>query len=434
MSFDTPIVSATNLSKVYHIYESPRARMLQFFYGKKKKLYREFWALQNIDFTVNRGETIGILGRNGSGKSTLLQILAGILTPTSGSMDISGRVTALLELGAGFNPDFTGRENVFLNASIFGVSQEDIQNRFDDIASFADIGDFIDQPVKTYSSGMYARLAFSVAMSMDPEILIVDEILSVGDVFFQARCMQKMDSFRENGGTILFCTHDTYAVERICTRALVLSQGTKVYEGATAEGVNVYYKMSREEKSSHSTLQLSNNVAARDAGLELVITPHKNSPIEVRRDNIVTDDSVYISNVFICADSGDDQTLFQVGDWMTVHLEVVFFKDMDSVDFGVGLRDKAGILIGGAHSFYNNSTINVVLANEKRTLTARIKLDVEPREYLLVAGIARHESVEAYTECYGMYDFAMLTVVGSRKFWGGAGLPSSTTETYDLLN
>lgn len=430
MSSETAIF-AHDISKVYHIYEKPRDRLLQLFLGDRRKLYREFWALRNISLTINRGETVGILGRNGSGKSSLLQILAGTLTPTSGAIDINGRVTALLELGAGFNPDFTGRENAFLNAAIFGVPETVIRNRFDDIAAFADIGEFIDQPVKTYSSGMYARLAFSVAMSMDPEILIIDEILSVGDVFFQARCMQKMDSFRENGGTILFCTHDTYAAERICTKTVVLHQGSPVYEGNTAEGVNVYYKMSRQEQALTTKTQSSTPVdkTTADSSTSHLLPAHL--AVEVRRNNVVTDGSAYIDKIFVCSSDGTHQTSFQVGDWMTVHLEVIFKEDFAALDFGVGIRDKSGILIGGAHSFYDNSSVQSVRANEKRLLTARIKLDVEPREYLLVAGIARHESLQAYTECYGVYDFLMINVIGDRKFWGGAGLPSSTKKEQD---
>lgn len=235
MSSETLAVWAEDLGKRYDVYDRPSDRLRQFFLphwhrftGREPSRYgREFWALRGISFELPRGSALGIVGRNGSGKSTLLQLVTGILRPTEGSIEVQGRVAALLELGSGFNPDFTGRENVYLNAALLGLHRAQVDARFDRIAAFADIGDFIEQPVKTYSSGMFVRLAFAVVAHVDADILIVDEALAVGDAFFSQKCMRFFRTFRENGGTLLFVSHDSGAVTTLCSRALWLERGTK---------------------------------------------------------------------------------------------------------------------------------------------------------------------------------------------------------------
>ena len=238
MSSDIAI-RVTGLSKCYQIYDNPRDRLLQMLMRGRKKFYREFWALRNVSFDVKRGETVGIIGRNGSGKSTLLQMICGTLGPTSGVVEVEGRIAALLELGAGFNSDFTGRENVYLNGSVLGLTREEIDARFDKIAAFADLGDFIDQPVKTYSSGMYVRLGFAVMAHVDADILIIDEALAVGDVFFTQKCMRFLRKFMEHG-TVLFVSHDTGAVQNLCSKAIWLDQGVMRFEGSTKDAAARY--------------------------------------------------------------------------------------------------------------------------------------------------------------------------------------------------
>jgi lipopolysaccharide transport system ATP-binding protein len=223
MSSDIAI-KVDNLCKFYHIYDQPRDRLWQMLMRGRKQFYREFWALNNVSFTINKGETVGIIGRNGSGKSTLLQLICGTLNPTSGSILINGKVAALLELGAGFNPEFTGKENVYLAASLYGLKEETITSRFKQIQDFADIGDFIEQPVKTYSSGMFLRLAFAVIAHVDADILVIDEALAVGDAFFTQKCMRFLRKFMENG-TLLFVSHDSSAVVNLCQRAIWLVEG-----------------------------------------------------------------------------------------------------------------------------------------------------------------------------------------------------------------
>jgi lipopolysaccharide transport system ATP-binding protein len=234
------LISAQNLSKQYHIYEKPQDRLLQILMRGRKQYYRDFWALKDVNFEVKRGETIGIVGRNGSGKSTLLQLLCGTLHPTTGGVEVNGRVAALLELGAGFNPVFTGRENVYLNGVILGLTNAEIDERFDEIAAFADIGPFIDQPVKTYSSGMYVRLAFAVAIQVEPNILIVDEALAVGDAQFQAKCLNRIRDMQSQGVSILFVSHDMTSVRNLCDRAIWLENG-HVREQGTVVPITARY-------------------------------------------------------------------------------------------------------------------------------------------------------------------------------------------------
>jgi len=225
------VIKAKNLTKSYRLYDSHLDRVKEAFHPFRKKYHHAFNALTNVSFEVRKGETLGIIGRNGSGKSTLLQIICGIIPPTKGEVVVNGRVSALLELGAGFNPEFTGRQNLYLNGSILGLTRKEIDARFNEIVEFAEIGDFIDQPVKTYSSGMYVRLAFAIAINVEPEILVVDEALAVGDELFRRKCYARIEEFREAGKTILFVTHDMPTVNELCARTIFLDKGELILEG-----------------------------------------------------------------------------------------------------------------------------------------------------------------------------------------------------------
>lgn len=251
MSSDTTVIRAEGLSKCYRIYGDPADRLKQKVLPHLQRLlrlpqaqyFREFWALNNVSFEVRRGETVGIIGRNGSGKSTLLQMICGTLEPTQGDVRSTGRIAALLELGAGFNPEFTGRENVFLNATVLGLRATEIHKKFSEIEEFADIGQFIDQPVKHYSSGMFARLAFAVAISVEPEILIVDEALAVGDEPFQRKCFARIEEIKRNGGSILLVSHSASNIVALCDRAILLDRGERLFTGAAKIAVNWYKKI-----------------------------------------------------------------------------------------------------------------------------------------------------------------------------------------------
>ena len=236
-------ISVRNISKKFKLFSSPKDRLLEALHPLRKKYHDEFWALSDVSFDVSRGQTLGILGRNGSGKSTLLQLIAGIFQPTSGHVTVNGRVSALLELGAGFNPDFTGRDNVLLNGAIMGVSRKEMLSKLPEIEEFADVGEFFDQPVKTYSSGMYVRVAFAAAISVTPEILIIDEALAVGDVRFQEKCFRQIRALREAGGTIIFVSHDVNIFPRLCDKVVVIDNGMVSFMGLPAESVDQYFAL-----------------------------------------------------------------------------------------------------------------------------------------------------------------------------------------------
>jgi len=402
------VISVRDVGKMYRIYEKPQDRLKQMLMWRFGRNYgHEFWAVRHVSLDVRRGETVGIIGRNGSGKSTLLQMIAGTLAPTEGEVVVRGRVAALLELGSGFNPEFTGRENVFLNGAILGISREEMAARFDEIAAFADIGEFIEQPVKTYSSGMYARLAFAIGIHIQPDIFIVDEALSVGDVFFQSRCIRKLDEYREAGGTVLFVTHDTYTLERICTRSIVIHTGNKYFEGNNADAVTAYYGLGRTDNTTAHRLETVPVSDTLDAAV-----------ISLRRDFVTGDGSAYIEEVSLLDDQGLPAQRFEIGDWMTVSLQARFNNDIDRFDIGIGLRDKAGVLIGGVHTFYSNQSFGPVKAGETQRITAKLQLSVAPNTYLLLIGIVRHTNLQEWHEFYTLWDCYAIEVKGTPQFWG----------------
>jgi len=259
---DDVVISVRNLGKMYTLYDHPQDRLKQSLFWRMGRNYgRPFWALQDVSFNVRRGETIGIIGRNGSGKSTLLEIIAGILQPTIGEVQVQGRVAALLELGSGFNLEYTGRENIFLNGAILGLSQKEIENKYDEIVSFADIGEFITQPVKEYSSGMSLRLAFAIQACIFPDILIVDEALSVGDVSFQRKCFRRLEELHDRGSCIILVSHDLNAIVNVCSKALLINNGLIVYEGVPTDVCDKYQKLLFGEDARNAALEYGDGSA-----------------------------------------------------------------------------------------------------------------------------------------------------------------------------
>lgn len=365
MSFEIAI-KVENLSKCYQIYTQPGDRLKQSLYPRLQRVvgkqpvqyYREFWALHDISFEIQRGEAVGILGRNGAGKSTLLQIIAGTVMPTSGSVKTDGRITALLELGSGFNPEFTGRENVFLNAQILGLTPEDTKNRFDDIASFADIGDFIDQPVKTYSSGMMMRLAFAVQTAVDPKVLIVDEALSVGDMFFQAKCMARISRLVESGVALLFVSHDISAVRQLCQRAVLLDRGVVRSIGTAATVSDQYVKLQLEERNQcarNTPLKIAESpvvAACLDLAGSGAPTEYASSAthdmafgqkaFEKRaRSHRVSNGDARIVNVQMLR-KGDHSTDFDFEDMVAIRVFVQFAKGLSNLNLSIKIRTIQG--------------------------------------------------------------------------------------------
>jgi lipopolysaccharide transport system ATP-binding protein len=397
---DEVAISVCNVGKMYYLYDRPQDRLKQAFLWGRKKLYREFWALRDVSFEVKKGETVGIIGRNGAGKSTLLQIVAGTLSPTTGEVVMNGRVAALLELGSGFNPEFTGRENVYMNAAILGLSREEIAARFDDIAVFADIGDFIDQPVRIYSSGMMMRLAFAVAANIDSDILIIDEVLAVGDEAFQRKCMRVLEEFQDRGGSILLVSHDTQAIVRQCQRAALLDGGHLLLVDTSKRVGDVYqrllYGSERQRRELLAALQRapgeSQIATSSDHPERLEIFKQVTSGFdEALQQPIEKSYGIGGAEIYECAmlDSvGQKVNVLVAGERYRWCYKVKFFENAVVVNFGMMLKTKDGIDVAGISSTLEGAVIPEVKAGTVMEVTFDIKMNVSPATYFLNAGVS----------------------------------------------
>lgn len=335
-------ISLTSVSKVFKRYHHPVDRLKEILLPGKQRA-EEFWALQDITLTVEKGETVGIIGRNGSGKSTLLQIIAGTLRASSGTVYVGGRVSALLELGSGFNPEFTGEQNVFFNGRILGLSHNEIEQRFDKIVAFADIGEFINQPVKTYSSGMTVRLAFAVASHTDPDILIVDEALAVGDAQFQSKCMRHIKSMQSSGTTLLFVSHDPSSVKMLCKRALLLNKGILIASGKPKDVINQYTEMLTSENEEGATSCLVNS--SREGFEEDNFSSQKESSL-YRHGN----KSVVIGDIRISDLDGREKNQFETGSIVKVSIELKVQANLPDLIVGFSLRNLLGLVVYGTNT------------------------------------------------------------------------------------
>ncbi|WP_321491624.1 ABC transporter ATP-binding protein [uncultured Desulfobacter sp.] len=356
-------IQISHVSKIYKLYDDPSGRLKEAVFRGKKR-HREFPALKDISFSVGKGETIGVIGRNGSGKSTLLQIIASIVTPTSGRIDINGRISALLELGSGFDPEFTGRENVYLNGSILGLSQKEIEDRFDQIERFADIGRFMDQPVKNYSSGMYVRLAFAVAVNVNPDILLVDEALAVGDVYFQHRCMTKIREFQKQGKTIFFVTHDTGAIIKLCTKAMLLERGEMVLFGKPDDVVQEYYRILWNGEDTGGLVgpedkefQKPENATPPEQGNVLEIKDLEEFEKIARWDKRFGNDKARITGFLLTDNKGRRQDTFKAGMEIHLSIEITANADIEMPLAGFIIKD----LLGNELIKTNSDTSGTVL-------------------------------------------------------------------------
>jgi lipopolysaccharide transport system ATP-binding protein len=367
------VVRLNNVGKCYHMYNSPADRLKQAFMRWKKKYYREFWAVQNVSMEVRRGEAIGIVGRNGSGKSTLLQIIAGTLAPTTGTVDIAGRVAALLELGSGFNFEFTGRENVYLNAAVLGFSKAEVDAKFDAIASFADIGEFIDQPVKTYSSGMLVRLAFAVQVQVEPDVLIVDEALAVGDALFQKRCYQRLDELRAKGVTLLFVSHDQESVRTLCDRAILLDHGKPVAYGSSSDVILEYRKLLHEDEKRYYAAQLDEKRASKRAS-EGASEAEGRAISSVSRPKSVRDASfgdldAEVVRVDVLDGEGEPISYVISGDPMRIRVAVRVHKQLTRANIALRIRNKQGVKMYSWGTF--NQDLAAMARGESQTMWHR---------------------------------------------------------------
>ena len=411
-------ISVRNISKSFRMYNSPAERLKELLHPFKKKYHKDFWALRDISLEIPRGTTFGIIGQNGSGKSTLLQIICGILQPTTGTVQVNGRISALLELGAGFNRDFTGRENVFMNGAVMGVSREEMEERFERIAEFADIGHFIDQPVKTYSSGMYVRLAFSVAINVDPDILIVDEALSVGDIRFQARCFDKIEEMRKKGATIIFVTHATQTFQNLCNYGLLLDNGTHFAEGQPKDVSQIYYKLQRDREHAYQerlkkreTEKVEKIEEQKPASTSKTATMDGEFRFGIKTAQIVD---------FKVFNHEDIETLsLETGKKFKVWMRIEFHGDVKNPAVGVMLRNPQGQNLLGIHSYHERRMdLGEKKEGDELSVTLESEMLLNPGNYTLSIGIADHNTDYDYRSIDVRNHIAGINVLGKGFCYG----------------
>ncbi len=393
MSPDAPIIAAQNLAKTYRIWHHPSARAKSLLYhtlGLHQRAaagYRDFHALQPLSFDIRRGEAIGILGRNGSGKSTLLQLIAGILEPTGGSLVAHGRISALLELGSGFNPEFTGRENVYLNGSILGLGAKEMDTRIEGIIAFADIGEFIDEPVKTYSSGMMMRLAFAVAVSVQPDILIVDEALSVGDVFFTQKCFNRIREILAAGATLIFVSHDTAAVQNLCSRVLLLHQGKLVFDGLPEDGVARYFSLHESRTGQGYVVPGAHPIvssAAREKLAACNLLPRARSRHGDRKLEIVA--------AAVLDHTGEPAAEFETMQRATIRMLLRTHGEIHRPSIGIQVVDRMSNLVFSAGTSQLHFLLPALKPGEEVMLDFKVTLSVYPAEYTLGLDAAEYDA------------------------------------------
>lgn len=415
------VIEIKNISKIYNLYNKPSDRLKEALFSRKSR-HTEFAALNDVSFNVNKGEILGIIGKNGSGKSTILKIITSVLTPTSGECIVKGKIAALLELGAGFNMEYTGIENIYLNGQMIGFSKDEMDKKLQDIIDFADIGEHIYQPVKTYSSGMFARLAFSVAISVDPDILIVDEALSVGDVFFQNKCYRRFEEFRERGKTILFVTHDMGSVIRYCNRCVLLNAGKKVAEGKPQEMVDLYKRImvgqwnENEESSEEVSSIQSSNVKNDQLWKDQIST---NPDVEVYGDGRAD-----IIDFGIFSDTGDIGNNVYKGDYYSVKMKVRINEDNLNPIFAFKLRDIKGTELTGTNTMLEDIDTSQCKKGDIVTITFRQKQYLQPGQYLVSFGCTAFEGDQFVVYCRN-YNCCVLGVVAQK---GTIGIFDSESE------
>ena len=425
-------IRVDDVSKLYKLYDKPSDRLKESLGLTRKKLYKEHYALHNVSFDVKRGETVGIIGTNGSGKSTILKIITGVLNPSGGHVEIDGRISALLELGAGFNMEYTGIENIYLNGTMIGFSREEIDAKMQDILDFADIGDFVHQPVKTYSSGMFVRLAFAVAIDIDPEILIVDEALSVGDVFFQAKCYKKFEDFKKMGKTILFVSHDLGSISKYCDRVVLLNRGKKLAEGTPKEMVSMYKRImvnqdKAEEIAAHqmdmSSLEEDDEKEIKEAVCEGQWKNHYNLNPDVDEYG---NGAAEIEDFAIIDENGNYTNAIVKGTRFRLKSKVKFKQDVHDPIFTYTFKNIQGVAITGTNTMYEKK--DVPLAKEGETYVATFEQDMflQGGEYLLSMSCTGYRDGE-FQVYHRLYDVCNVTVVSDKNTVGFYDMNSVTT-------
>ena len=413
-------INVDNVSKIYRLYNKPSDRLKEALGFSKKKLYQEHYALNNVSFEVRKGETVGIIGTNGSGKSTILKIITGVLNPTQGNVSIQGRISALLELGAGFNMEYTGIENIYLNGTMMGFSEEEINAKMDDILSFAGIGNFIDMPVKTYSSGMFVRLAFAVAINIDPEILIVDEALSVGDVFFQVKCYHKFEEFKKMGKTILFVSHDLGSISKYCDRVILLNKGVKEAEGKPKEIVDLYKQL------------MAQNDAPTDVPKTVVENNQQGMWKQYLNNNPKFQDygekHGEIVDYAIIDETGKITSNIQKNTEFTIKMKVRFHKELQEPIFAFTIKDLQGTEVTGTNTMYEDIPVGPVKAGEERVIEFKQNMNLQGRDYMLSLGCVGFFS-NKFVVYHRLYDVCDIHVISDKNTVGFYDMNSTVTIT-----
>lgn len=391
-------IKVDNITKVYKLYNKPKDRLIETLGFSKKRRSTDHYALNGVSFDVKKGETVGIIGTNGSGKSTILKIITGVLSPTDGKLTIDGRISALLELGAGFNQEYTGMENIYLNGTMIGFTKDEIDEKLQDILDFADIGDFVYQPVKTYSSGMFVRLAFAVAINIDPEILIVDEALSVGDVFFQNKCYKKFEDFKAAGKTVVFVSHDLSSIAKYCDRVILLNKGDKLAEGGPKEMVNLYKK-----------------VLVGQAPADLNINPDS---------EVYGDGKAEVFDIFIEDENGIRTNTIIKGTDYKVGCKVKFNEPIKDPIVTYTVKDIKGTDICGTNTMFERVDTN--LGKDVISVTFKQHMNLQGGEYLLSFSCTGFEG-DTFVVHQRRYDAVNMTVISEQNKVGFFDMESEIT-------
>ncbi len=426
-------IQVQNIEKMYKLYDKPTDRLKESLGFSRKKQYKAHYALSDVSFNVKKGETVGIIGTNGSGKSTILKIITGVLNPTAGQVNVDGRISALLELGAGFNGEYSGVENVYLNGAMIGFTKEEIDAKLQDILDFADIGDFVYQPVKTYSSGMFVRLAFAVAINIDPEILIVDEALSVGDVFFQSKCYHKFEEFKRMGKTILFVSHDLGSIGKYCNRVVLLNKGKKLNEGSPKEMIDIYKKLlvNQYDVETGKTLGDTQNESVKNSDEVADSKEQVSDAAGVKKDDrlwksyySVNPNTIEygskeaeIVDYAIIDNEGNYNNAIEKGSEFKIRFRIDFHDKVTEPIFAYTIKDLKGTEITGTNTLFERKGIESASQGESKIVTFTQKADLQGGEYLISFGCTGYTNGE-FTVYHRLYDVVNLTVVSQKNTVG----------------
>ena len=432
-------INVCDVTKIYRLYDKPIDRLKESISLTHKKYHKEFFALDKISFSVEKGSTVGIIGTNGSGKSTILKIITGVLNPTTGSVEVDGNISALLELGAGFNMDYTGIENIYMNGTMMGFSREQMEAKLPEILEFADIGDFVYQPVNTYSSGMFVRLAFALAINVEPEILIVDEALSVGDVFFQAKCYRRMEEIRKTGTTILMVTHDMGSVIKYCDKVILLNKGEFLAEGPAGEMVDLYKKIlagrmddleadlaKRLDSNFSDMMELNNDINKTHAkeyhGLmkeKISINPNKTEYGDGRAE---------IYDLGLLDSKGELTNLLLKGEEFTIREKIRFNANIESPIFTFTIKDKKGTELSGTNTMFEGVEVKPVKPGDEAVVEFKQKMTLQGGEYLLSMSCTGFEN-GTHVVYHRLYDVTFITVISNKNTVGVYDMESKVNLT-----